>query len=236
MGTHPIFESDFDCLTEYMSNEFENILKLHPALSLTAGKRIKCVLTGHEMVPKLEVVQHHINGKKFLRLAKEWSVPTKEELEYKQNTNFLQEHKKKSNMLYCKLTGRSIKNETIHLQRHLRGRKFKKALEHWKECEKNGSTFRPMRMWGSVTDNEFYQERLEDIHDSDEDENDLSDLHPWKNKLQNTKDEEERMEEENREENESDGEEIEEKKEKKYSKTPGPKKKAEKKKKKKKKK
>jgi hypothetical protein len=115
-----------------MSNEYENILNLHPALSLTATKRIKCGLTGHEMVPKEQVVKSHIQGKKFLRLAKEWTAPTTDEIEYSNNSKFLQEHKKKNDMLYCKLTGRSIKKETIHLQRHLRGKKFKKALQHCK--------------------------------------------------------------------------------------------------------
>ena len=52
-----------------------------------------------------------------------------------------------------------------------------------KECEKNGSTFRPMRCWGAVRDTEFYQERLEDIRDDDENQDDLADLHPWKKQL-----------------------------------------------------
>ena len=42
------------------------------------------------------------------------------------------DHTKKQNMLYCKLTGRSIRNETIHIQRHLKGKKFKRSLEYCK--------------------------------------------------------------------------------------------------------
>ena len=44
----------------------------------------------------------------------------------------LVDHTKKQNMLYCKLTGRSIRNETIHIQRHLKGKKFKRSLEYCK--------------------------------------------------------------------------------------------------------
>jgi len=51
----------------------------------------------------------------------------------------LVDHTKKQNMLYCKLTGRSIRNETIHIQRHLKGKKFKRSLEYCKSivCTNN---------------------------------------------------------------------------------------------------
>lgn len=34
--------------------------------------RIKCGITGHEMIAKEEIVKVHISGKKFQRLSKEW--------------------------------------------------------------------------------------------------------------------------------------------------------------------
>jgi hypothetical protein len=40
--------------------------------------RIKCALTGHEMVPKRAVVEQHMKGQKFVRLAKEWKAPNPE--------------------------------------------------------------------------------------------------------------------------------------------------------------
>ena len=46
---------------------------------------------------------------------------------------FLETHIKHENMLYCKLTGRSVRNEEIHIQRHIEGKKFKKALDHCKQ-------------------------------------------------------------------------------------------------------
>merc|ERR1712130_304929 len=76
MGTHPIFESDFDCLTDLMEEDLNDLLNLHKALALTANNRIRCAITGHEMPPRKSAVEQHIRGKKFQRLAKEWKQPT----------------------------------------------------------------------------------------------------------------------------------------------------------------
>ena len=40
--------------------------------SVTWFFRIKCGITGHEMIAKEEIVKVHISGKKFQRLSKEW--------------------------------------------------------------------------------------------------------------------------------------------------------------------
>lgn len=160
-----------------MDQSTAELLKLHPALSLTSNDRIKCGITGHEMPAKNDVVNQHVNGKRFKRLAKEWKKPTEIVLT---NREHLVENKKDAKLLYCNLTGRSIKNETIHIQRHLYGKKFQKALDHWKECQKSGDDFRCLRQWGqrSKKDDEFYDKQMEDLEDSDGDE-DMTDLYPW---------------------------------------------------------
>ena len=42
----------------------------------------------------------------------------------------MEKNTKNEAMLYCKLTGRTIKDEEIHIQRHIHGKKFLKALDH----------------------------------------------------------------------------------------------------------
>ncbi|CAG5091555.1 Oidioi.mRNA.OKI2018_I69.PAR.g13129.t1.cds [Oikopleura dioica] len=165
----------------------EEIAALHDALSVTESKRIKCALTGHEMVPKRAVIEQHMKGKKFIRLAKEWKKP---DAKFEELRAHLVENKKNSKMLYCNLTGRSIQNEVVHIQRHIFGQKFTKALAHFKECEKSGETFRPMRSWGSRGKDveNFYEERGMGEEEEDDGEegpskrkrdDDLSDLMPW---------------------------------------------------------
>merc|ERR1712212_1211905 len=180
MGTHPIFESDFDCLTDRMEVEtnFDEILNLHPALSKTENNRIRCGITGHEMPAKIVQVRQHIGGKRFSRLAKEWKKPEEEENNKRKH---LETHTKHEGMLYCKLTGRSVSNEEIHIQRHLNGKKFKKALEHWVECEKNeDKEFRPMREWGqrSRQDRDF-DDMIGANENGESDDDDCHDLYPW---------------------------------------------------------
>jgi len=83
-----------------------------------------------------------MKGKKFVRLAKEWKAPNPEFEELrlekfyrmilKKNRAHLVDNKKNAKMLYCNLTGRSIQNEVVHIQRHIFGQKFTKALAHCK--------------------------------------------------------------------------------------------------------
>jgi len=184
MGTHPIFESDFDCLTDLMEPDLHDLLKLHKALSVTANNRIRCAITGHEMPLRKSAVEQHIGGKKFQRLAKEWKTPTEVDESRREH---LEKNTKNEAMLYCKLTGRTIKDEEIHIQRHIHGKKFLKALDHWNECQKSETEFRPLRQWGSRTKamNEFYEELENDEGESDDD---LTDLYPWMKEKQEEKD------------------------------------------------
>jgi len=178
------------------ANGHSELLELHAALSLTSNDRIKCNITNHEMVARRETVLAHMSGKKFVRLAKEWRKPTATELALASDQKFLVAHKKRKEMLYCKLTGRSIKNETIHVQRHISGKKFNKSMEHWNHCEKTGAKFRPMNLWGSFQQGENDEEDDVELGGGgavdDRQKDDLADLHPWKEK----NDEDEKMEEE----------------------------------------
>ena len=85
-----------------------------------------------------------MKGKKFVRLAKEWKAPNPEfeELRFgklpekyiRKLRAHLVDNKKNAKMLYCNLTGRSIQNEVVHIQRHIFGQKFTKALAHCKKA------------------------------------------------------------------------------------------------------
>jgi len=181
------------------ANGHSELLELHAALSLTSNDRIKCNITNHEMVARRETILAHINGKRFKRLAKEWRKPSENERAHANDGKFLVAHKKRKDMLYCKLTGRSIKNETIHVQRHISGKKFNKSLEHWNHCEKTGAKFRPMNLWGSCQPGENDDD--DDIElggggVDDRERDDLADLHPWKACDEKEEDGDEKMEEE----------------------------------------
>ncbi|XP_077986254.1 surfeit locus protein 2-like [Glandiceps talaboti] len=122
--------------------EIKTFLKIHPGLEILPDKnKIKCSLTGHEMPCKLEILQKHTQGKKYLRLHKD------KEFNYDRFKPHLLPSNKKGhlNQLFCMLTLRHINKQPSHVERHLHGKRYKKALARYEECQKTGETFKPNR-------------------------------------------------------------------------------------------
>ncbi|ELU05047.1 hypothetical protein CAPTEDRAFT_127562, partial [Capitella teleta] len=105
--------------------------------------QVKCSLTGHEMPCRVEVVQTYLKGKKYLKASS------------KEQCDLLETHKaylgpshknKQEHQLFCKLTCRHINNEPHHIKRHVEGRRFKRALVRWEECQLTGEKFKPVTL------------------------------------------------------------------------------------------
>merc|ERR1711973_363541 len=57
MGTHPIFESDFDCLTEWVDREVDLVVRKETRKSLTEIE----IATVNENVPKIESARDRLD-------------------------------------------------------------------------------------------------------------------------------------------------------------------------------
>ncbi|KRX05083.1 hypothetical protein PPERSA_06717 [Pseudocohnilembus persalinus] len=105
-------------LVEQQKDEFE---------FLENGK-IKCILTGHESMPDIEVFQKYLQSKSY-KMAKE------KQYDFEQHEPYLVQHKSDSRYMFCQLTGtKLIKRKTI-IDNHVKGRKFQKLKKLFEEQE-----------------------------------------------------------------------------------------------------
>ncbi|KAJ7339425.1 Surfeit locus protein 2 [Desmophyllum pertusum] len=127
----------------------KKFLAKHPHFELFRDdqnrEKVRCKLTGHELLPRLLDLENYIKGKKYQRVIKE--VPDKSP-GYEEYKEFLvPSQKPKRNQLYCQLTKKYINNAPHHIQRHVTGKRFTKALEKHREQQKLEAEHADEDMW-----------------------------------------------------------------------------------------
>lgn len=149
-------------------------------------KKIHCSLTGHEMQKNIESIKTYVNGKKFRKASEK----NKCNLLEKYKEHFQPSFRKHSeNQLLCKITWREFTNDPQHIERHVNGKRFKRALKHYNECLEKGIPFKPLSgLCGGNKAREEWPEKKRNFSTkqdtSDEDEakstpvDDMSDLYP----------------------------------------------------------
>ncbi|CAK8690743.1 unnamed protein product [Clavelina lepadiformis] len=162
--------------------ELEQILKDNTGLKLVENGRIKCLLTGHEMVCRKHVIEQHIEGKKYLRMSKginkQFSLIAHE-------PHLVPSIKKgHEHQLFCTLTLRHVNKIPQHIERHVNGKKFLRAKARWEDCQKSGEKFVPTPMLNRQNKDFVAKEDAEgtnEVLDGDISEADsFSDLYPEK--------------------------------------------------------
>lgn len=122
---------------EGLPEELRSFLQTNPFLQLTDSKKIKCTLNGHEFPCSLAELQHFTSGKKYKQLSADANF------DYSQYEPHIVTSTKQPNHLFCKLTLRHINRVPQHVLRHVNGKKYKKALEKYEECIRQGVEFVP---------------------------------------------------------------------------------------------
>nr|XP_022325807.1 surfeit locus protein 2-like isoform X2 [Crassostrea virginica] len=174
-----------------LSKELKKLLKQYPNFEVMNDKpRVKCSLSGHEMPCQVEAIQNYVKGKKYQKLLAQNQFTCSYE-KYKEH--IVPSNKKgRQHQLFCLLTLRHINNNPDHIKRHVEGRRFKKALVRWEECQRTGTKFQPISGKRKNFDVEMEEESNEDEAGSDVDS--LSDLYPDINPEENGEEEEEEEE------------------------------------------
>uniref|UniRef100_F6YMT1 Uncharacterized protein n=1 Tax=Ciona intestinalis TaxID=7719 RepID=F6YMT1_CIOIN len=122
--------------------EVKELLKLHPGLACTENGRIKCTVTNHEMPCRHDSVLQHVKGKKYLRLT---TGITGEFDITKYEPHIMPSNKKgHENQLFCTLTLRHLNKIPSHLEKHVNGKRYKKAKAKWEACQLSGEKFVPL--------------------------------------------------------------------------------------------
>ncbi|XP_038600469.1 surfeit locus protein 2 [Tachyglossus aculeatus] len=112
----------------------------HPALRLDPARgKVRCLLSGHEMPCRLADLQTYTGGAKYRRLA--GGAPPA--FCYTQFQPHIVPDHHNTHQLFCKLTLRRINKLPEHVLRHVRGRRYRRALQRYEECQKQGVKFVP---------------------------------------------------------------------------------------------
>ncbi|XP_005106486.1 surfeit locus protein 2 isoform X2 [Aplysia californica] len=142
---------------------------------------IRCRFTNHEMPATVSALESYVKGKKFRKASEHRAY------NYQQYQPHLMPSTKKKHLheLFCKLTLRHIGRAPQDVERHVKGKKFKKALARWETCQKTGEKFVPRaggrQPTGGTSDSDSVGggDNYWDDDNSDNDDNDdMSDLYP----------------------------------------------------------
>ncbi|NP_001080229.1 surfeit 2 L homeolog [Xenopus laevis] len=113
-------------------------LQQHPSLQLSAGNKVRCILTGHELACRLPELQSFTGGKKYQNLTRSSSS-----FDFTSFEPHVVPSTKNPKQLFCKLTLRHINKIPEHIQRHVQGKRYTRALQRYEECKQNGVEFVP---------------------------------------------------------------------------------------------
>uniref|UniRef100_A0A8C5R7L4 Surfeit 2 n=1 Tax=Leptobrachium leishanense TaxID=445787 RepID=A0A8C5R7L4_9ANUR len=121
----------------FVSEEVRQFLLQHPVLELTEGGKVRCTLTGHEVPCTLSAVKNFTEGKKYKRLSSCGSF------DYSVYKPHIVPSNKNPKQLFCKLTVRHINRIPEHVQKHVQGKRYQRALAQYVECQKQGLQYVP---------------------------------------------------------------------------------------------
>ncbi|XP_075704802.1 surfeit locus protein 2 [Rhinoderma darwinii] len=120
-----------------LPEEVRLFLLQHPTLQPIAGNKVRFAVTGHELPCRLSDLQNFTDGRKYKRLS---SRP----LAFHYSS--FEPHivpSTKNGQLFCKLTLRHINKVPEHVQRHVQGKRYLRALHRYEECQKQGVEYVP---------------------------------------------------------------------------------------------
>ncbi|KAE8582496.1 hypothetical protein XENTR_v10020137 [Xenopus tropicalis] len=123
---------------EALPGDVRLFLQQHPSLQLIAANKVRCTLTGHELICRLPELQSFTRGKKYQRLTTASSS-----FDFSSFEPHIVPSTKNPKQLFCKLTLRHINRIPEHIQRHVQGKRYTRALKKYEECKQQGVEFVP---------------------------------------------------------------------------------------------
>ncbi|XP_016339963.1 surfeit locus protein 2 isoform X1 [Sinocyclocheilus anshuiensis] len=125
---------------EDFPEDLRSFLQTHPCFQLTDSKKIRCSLNAHEFPRSLAELQRFTAGNKYKKLR------AQAEFDYTQYEPHIVRSTKQPDHLFCKLTLRHINRVPQHVLCHVSGRRYRRALEQYEECVRQGVEFVPVQL------------------------------------------------------------------------------------------
>lgn len=167
---------------EELPEDVRLFLQQHPSLQVISGNKVRFTVTGHELPCRLVDLQSFTEGKKYQRLR---GAPT---FDYSSLEPHIVPSTKNQRQLFCKLTLRHINKVPEHVQRHVQGKRYLRALHRYEECQKQGLEYVPACLQNKKKQQRHLEDErarggevweAKDSHSEDSDSGDsMSDLYP----------------------------------------------------------
>lgn len=174
-----------DGTSSAVSQDVIEFIAAFPSLTIaddtfSKTSKVKCSLTGHEMTCRVAEVETYTKGKRFKK-AQERDKDNYEQFK----PHVVPSNKKgREHQLFCTLTLRHINRTPVHVERHVTGRKYKRALKKYEECQRLGIKFKPLakskkrEASGEGEAKKFSHSATSDTSESEESDDSMSDLYP----------------------------------------------------------
>jgi hypothetical protein len=88
--------------------------------------RVRCQLTQHEMLPRVDVLEQHLKSKKFVK-ARDWYCH-----DYSQYEPYIVPHRRLPKSLFCNVTGTILNRIPSEVEKHVQGKRYKRMKQHVK--------------------------------------------------------------------------------------------------------
>ncbi|XP_078687589.1 surfeit locus protein 2-like [Branchiostoma floridae x Branchiostoma belcheri] len=175
---------------ENVPADVRNFVSSHPGFQiLPDSKRVLCTLTGHELPYHLPSLQTYVGGKKYKNLAS--GIQAQDNFDYRKFQPHIipNDKPKRRHELFCTLTLRHLNKLPSAVYRHVNGRRYKKALARWEECQRTGEKFVPLGRQSrqkndglddSSADKKFSKTQDTDSESEEDSDDSMSDLYPAK--------------------------------------------------------
>ncbi|KAI9980232.1 hypothetical protein PInf_026582 [Phytophthora infestans] len=170
----------------------QNLLNQHEFLEVVeSGEgdnsrvRVKCQLTQHEMLPRVDIIEQHLKSKKFVK-ARDWYCH-----DYSQYEPYIVLHRRLPKSLYCNVTGTILNRIPSEVEKHIQGKRYKRMKQHVKIKVTKSEDDDELQGNGGFDADAFEFENSQVIYSDDEEEGEkddkeadeeLEDVTPKKNK------------------------------------------------------
>jgi len=105
------------------ASSIDEFVESHSDAELLPSGKVRCTVTGHEVLPQIELLKAHWDGKKY-RTRKAQS-----KYDFSAHEPWLVPHKKDPNLLFCVLTKQPVSRQPRAVEGHINGKRFKRLLQ-----------------------------------------------------------------------------------------------------------
>ncbi|GFS26595.1 surfeit locus protein 2 [Elysia marginata] len=121
------------------STEIKALLNRHKSLKYDESKsKVICELTKHEMPLTVSAIESYVKGKKYQKAVEK-------AYDFNQYKPHIVPSTKRNHLhkLFCVLTLRHVAWSREAVERHVLGKKYKRAFARWTRCQETGEKFVP---------------------------------------------------------------------------------------------